>query len=135
MEQYLMKNGWLLLFFYITYIAGLICFTTLFYIGVKNIFLTYYVIIVSIILITSRLFYWFKIKNYKYKLEKDSIFLIKLAICVFTYIAPIYCIIQEPFLIVNQLISIITLIIVTSLSIIGIIMEKWLSNMEIEKKI
>ena len=37
---------------------------------------------------------------------------------------PVYCIIQEPYLIVNRYISILTFIIITILAIIGILIDK-----------
>ena len=118
-----MKNRWLQLFLNLAFIAGLICFTALFYFKIKNIFLTYYIIIMSIILLILKLQFWYTIKNLRYGFEKGSIFLHRLAICLFTYISPVYCIVQEPYLIVNRYISLITFIIVTILAIIGILMD------------
>ena len=48
----------------------------------------------------------------------------RLLISILTYIVPVYCIIQEPHLIVNRYISILSLIIITILAIIGILIDK-----------
>ena len=48
----------------------------------------------------------------------------RLLISILTYIVPVYCIIQEPYLIVNRYISILTFIIITILAIIGILIDK-----------
>ena len=124
-----MKNRWLLFFIHITLVAGLICFLILFYFEIQNILLTYFIIIMSIILLISKLLYWFSIRKAQSRVNefnKQNIFLQRLTICVFTYISPVYCIIQEPFLIVNRYISIVTFLIVTLLAIIGIFIERWL---------
>ena len=124
-----MKNRWLLFFINITLVAGLICFLILFYFEIQNILLTYFIIIMSIILLISKLLYWFSIRKTQSRInefDKQNIFLLRLTICVFTYISPVYCIIQEPFLIVNRYISILTFLIVTLLAIIGIFIERWL---------
>ena len=124
-----MKNRWLLFFFHSALVAGLSCFLILFYFETKNILLTYSIIIMSIILLISKLLYWFSIRKTQSRInrfDKQNIFLLRLTICVFTYISPVYCIIQEPFLIVNRYISIVTFLIVTLLAIIGIFIERWL---------
>ena len=124
-----MKNRWLLFFFHSALVAGLSCFLILFYFEIQNILLTYFIIIMSVILLISKLLYWFSIRKTQSRInrfDKQNIFLLRLTICVFTYISPVYCIIQEPFLIVNRYISILTFVIVTLLVIIGIFIERWL---------
>lgn len=122
-----MKNRWLLFFIHFTLVAGLICFLILFYFEIQSILFTYFIIIMSIILLISKLLYWFSIRKAQSRVNefnKQNIFLQRLTICVFTYISPVYCIIQEPFLIVNRYISILTFLIVTLLAIIGIFIER-----------
>ena len=133
-----MKNRWLLFFIHFALVAGLICYLILFYFENKNILLTYFIIIISVILLISKLLYWFTIRKAQSKInefDKQNIFLLRLAICVFAYISPVYCIIQEPFLIVNRYISILTFLIVTLLAIIGILIERWLSVKELEQTV
>ena len=133
-----MKNRWLLFFIHFTFVAGLICFLILFYFEIQNILLTYFIIIMSIILLISKLLYWFSIRKTQSKIngfDKQNIFLLRLTICVFTYISPVYCIIQEPFLIVNRYISIVTFLIVTLLAIIGIFIERRLFIKESQKNV
>ena len=74
--------------------------------------------------------YWYSVRNYKINFK--DIFLLRLTICVFIYISPVYCIIQEPFIIVNNYISLATLSIVTLLAILGIYIERWLYIKESE---
>ena len=122
-----MKNRWLLFFIHFALVAGLICYLILFYFEIKNILLTYSIIIMSTILLISKLLYWLSIRKAQSRVNefnKQNIFLQRLTICVFTYISPVYCIIQEPFLIVNRYISIVTFLIVTLLAIIGIFIER-----------
>ena len=133
-----MKNRWLLFFIHITLVAGLICFLILFYFEIQNILLTYFIIIMSIILLISKLLYWFSIRKTQSRIngfDKQNIFLLRLTICVFTYISPVYCIIQEPFLIVNRYISILTFLIVTLLAIIGMFIERWLFVKESQQNV
>ena len=133
-----MKNRWLLLFIHFAFVAGLICFLILFYLEIKNILLTYCIIIMSTILLITKLLYWFSIRKTQSRIngfDKQNIFLLRLTICVFTYISPVYCIIQEPFLIVNRYISILTFLIVTLLAIIGIFIERWLFIKELQQNV
>ena len=133
-----MKNGWLLLFIHFAFVVGLICFLILFYLEIKNILLTYCIIIMSTILLITKLLYWFSIRKVQSRVnefDKQNIFLQRLTICVFTYISPIYCIIQEPFLIVNRYISILTFLIVTLLAIIGIFIERRLFVKELQQTV
>ena len=133
-----MKNRWLLLFIHFAFVAGLICFLILFYLEIKNILLTYCIIIMSTILLITKLLYWFSIRKTQSRIngfDKQNIFLLRLTICVFTYISPVYCIIQEPFLIVNRYISILTFLIVTLLAIIGIFIERWLFIKESQQNV
>ena len=133
-----MKNRWLLFFFHSALVAGLSCFLILFYFEINNILLTYSIIIMSIILLISKLLYWFSIRKTQSRIngfDKQNIFLLRLTICVFTYISPVYCIIQEPFLIVNHYISILTFLIVTLLAIIGIFIERWLFIKESQQSV
>jgi len=133
-----MKKGWLFLFIHFALVTGLICFLILFYLEIKNILLTYYIIIMSTILLFSKLIYWFSIRNIQLRIkgfDKQFIFLLRLTVCVFTYISPVYCIIQEPFIIVNRYISLSTFLIVTLLAIIGIFIERWLFIKESEQTV
>ena len=127
-----MKNRLLQLILHITYITGLIFFVILFYFEVKNIFLTFYIIIISIVLFIEKLLYWYSIKSYKINVQ--DAYLLKLTVCIFIYFAPVYCIVQEPFLVVNKYISLVTLSIITLLAIVGIYIEKYMYIKESEKR-
>ncbi len=76
------------------------------------------------ILLTFKLIYWSKIKCYTLSINKEYIFLLKLGVCIFIYITPVYCILQEQYLVVDQKISLLTFIIVTVLAILGILIDK-----------
>ncbi len=119
----MIKNRWFFLFLDTIYIVGLMCFLILLNLGTKNIFLTYSVIILSIILLLLKLSYWYFLNNFKIKNKNENTFLLKLLICVFTYLSPTYCIIQEPYLITDKYISLITISVVIMLAIIGILIE------------
>ena len=75
----------------------------------------------------SKLLYWYSIRNISKNLNsvkiKDTFFL-RATICIFIYISPAYCIIQEPFLIVDKKISFVTFIIITLLAVVGMVLEK-----------
>ncbi len=128
-----MKHGSAFIYFNLAYVIGLICFLILFYFNIRIILLTIFIIITSIVLLIVNLAYWYSIrktvnnKNGKYK--KKS-FLLRLTYCVFTYITPVYCIIQEPNLVVNHNVSTITFTIVTILAIIGIFIGRGLFIIE-----
>ena len=129
----IMRLGSVFIYFNIAYAAGLICFLILFYINIQIIFLTNFIIIVSITLLIIKLAYWYSIRktlqNIK-SINKQKYFLLRLTICLLTYITPVYCIIQEPHLVVSHYVSTITFTIVTVLAIIGIFIERWLFFIE-----
>ena len=128
-----MKLGSAFIYFNLAYAAGLICFLILFYIKIQNIFLTNLIIIVSISLLIINLAYWYYTKKHQRStnsIYKQKKILLRLTFCIFTYITPVYCIIQEPHLVVSHYVSTITLTIVTILAIIGIFIERWLFFIE-----
>ena len=128
-----MKHGSSFIYFNVAYAAGLICFLILFYFNLKIIFLTNFIIIMSIALLLVKLIYWHSIRKPQRNtnsIDKQKSFLLRLTFCIFTYITPVYCIIQEPHLVISHYVSTITLTIVTTLAIIGMLIERWLFIIE-----
>ena len=124
-----MKLGPAFIYFNVAYTAGLICFLILFYFNIKIIFLTNFIIIASITLLIIKLAYWYSIRKTLQNIngiDKQKYFLLRLTFCLLTYISPVYCIIQEPHLVVSHYVSTITFTIVTVLAIIGMFIERWL---------
>ena len=122
-----MKKWSLFIYFNIFYVIGLVGFLFLFIFEIKNIILTNFIIIAAIALLFAKLFYWHSIKKEKLSIgigNSQKTFLLRLVYCIFTYISPIYCILQEPYLVVSHNVSVITYVIVTILAIIGILIEK-----------
>tara|TARA_Y100000590_G_scaffold366150_1_gene425369 strand:+ start:1561 stop:1941 length:381 start_codon:yes stop_codon:yes gene_type:complete len=123
-----MKQGQAFNFFNIMYAFGLVCFLILFYFNIKIIFLTNLLIITSLALLIIKLKSWLEnSKNIRSNDNNDTkkTFLLKLIFCIFAYINPIYCIIQEPYLVVSHNISVINLGLVIILSIIGLLIGRW----------
>ena len=130
-----MKYGSAFIYLNLSYAAGLICFLILFYINIQIIFLTNFIIIVSITLLLIKLAYWYSIRKTLRNInsiDKQKYFLLRLAFCIFTYITPVYCIIQEPYLVVSHYVSTITFTIVTVLAIIGMFIERFLNFKEFQ---
>ena len=124
-----MKHRSAFIYFNITYAAGLICLLILFYFNIQIILLTNFIIIVSIALLIIKLAYWYYIRKTLRSInsvDKQKSFLFRLTFCIFTYITPVYCIIQEPYLVISHYVSTITFTIVTVLAIIGMFIERWL---------
>ena len=133
-----MKHGSSFIYFNVAYVAGLICLLVLFYINIQIIFLTNLFIIVSITLLIIKLAYWFFIKKPQQStnsIDKQKSFLLRLTICIFTYITPVYYIIQEPHLVISHYVSTITFTIVTVLAIIGMFIERWLFTIESQQTV
>ncbi len=123
------------IYFNVFYVAGLICFLILFYLNIQIIFLTNFLIIISLSLLIIKLTYWYNIRNILLNInsiDKQKSFLLRLAFCIFTYITPVYCIIQEPYLVVSHYVSTITFTIVTILAIIGMFIERFLNFKEFQ---
>lgn len=55
---------------------------------------------------------------------------LRFLVCIFTYISPLYFIIQEPYLITNYFLSSITLVIVCIFAVIGMFVERYLFFIE-----
>ena len=133
-----MKLGSAFIYFNIAYAAGLICFLILFYINIQIIFLTNFIIIASITLLIIKLAYWYYIRKTLQNIssiDKQKYFLFRLTFCIFTYISPVYCIFQEPHLVVSHYVSAITFTIVTVLAIIGMFLERWLFFIETQHSV
>ena len=133
-----MKYGSAFLYLNLAYAAGLICFLILFYIHIQIIFLTNFIIILSITLLPIKLAYWYSIRKTLQNIngiDKQKYFLLRLTFCILTYISPVYCIIQEPHLVVSHYVSTITFTIVTVLAIIGMFVERWLFFIETQHSV
>ena len=121
------------IYFNVAFAVGLICFLILFYFNTKIIFLTNFIIIIAITLQIYKLAYWYSIRKALQginTIDKQKSFLLRLMFCILTYITPVYCIIQEPYLVVSHYVSAITFTIVTVLAIIGMFIERRLFFME-----
>ena len=133
-----MKYGSAFIYLNLSYAAGLICFLILFYINIQIIFLTNFIIIASITLLIIKLAHWYYIRKTLQNInsiDKQKSFLLRLTFCIFTYITPVYCIIQEPHLVVSHYVSTITFTIVTVLAIIGMFVERWLFFIETQHSV
>ena len=134
----IMKLGSAFIYFNVAYAAGLICFLILFYIDIQIIFLTNFIIIASITLLIIKLAYWYYIRKTLQNInniDKQKYFLFRLTFCIFTYISPVYCIFQEPHLVVSHYVSAITFTIVAVLAIIGMFVERWLFFIETQHSV
>jgi len=128
-----MKPGSAFVYFNLIYAAGLVCFLILFYSNIQIIFLTNFIIITSMALLIIKLAYWYSIRESQQSInniDKQKYFLFRLTFCIFTYITPVYCIIQEPYLVISHYVSTITFTIVTVLAIIGVFIERRLFIIE-----
>ena len=131
-----MKPGSAFIYFNIAYATGLIYFLILFYFNIQIIFLTNSIIIASIALLIIKLVHWYFIRKTLRNInsiDNKQSFLLRLTFCILTYISPVYCIIQEPHLVVSHYVSTITFTIVTVLAIIGMFIERWLFFMESQR--
>ena len=121
------------IYFNVAFAVGLICFLILFYFNTQIIFLTNFIIIVALTLLIFKLAYWYSIRKTLQginTIDKQKYFLLRLMFCILTYITPVYCLIQEPYLVVSHYVSVITFTIVTVLAIIGMFIERRLFFME-----
>ena len=119
------------IFLDIIYCLGLIIFLILFFFEIKIIFLTYFIVILSFTSI------FFKLLRWQYQKIAGKIFIneyqrkknLRLVVfCILINITPVYCIIQQPSLVVSHFISMLTLSIVTILAIAGFILERRILN-------
>ena len=121
------------IYFNVAFAVGLICFLILLYFNTQIIFLTNFIIIIAITLQIYKLSYWYSIRKTlqgRNTIDKQKSFLLRLMFCILTYITPVYCIIQEPYLVVSHYVSAITFTIFTVLAIIGMFIERRLFFME-----
>jgi hypothetical protein len=110
----------------------IISYTFFFYFGNSNLFLTKLILIFSSITLFLKLLHWYLIKDLN-TLKKDNskIFILRLAFCTFTYLAPTYYIFNQNSLILNQDIVLITLILISIIVSVGIFIERYLFVIEL----
>ena len=117
-------------------LISFIVFSISFYFETKINFLSDFLILISFSTLVIKLIYWYlirkEIKTIK-NLDQSSLFLLRLAFCIFTYIAPAYYIIQKPNLVMSHNIIFVTLIIISILMFIGLIIGKYLFLLESDK--
>ena len=114
-------------------IVLIFCYTILFYFNIKNIYLSNFIISLSLIIICLKLFYYVIAKNFlTLKQNKSKIFLLHITIGIFTYLTPAYYIFKQNSLVMNEDIIFITLVIVSIIASIGIIIEKHLVKLELQ---
>jgi DMSO reductase anchor subunit len=113
-------------------LGSVVTFTILFYFKIKINFLTNLIIIISIIALFFKLLYWHLLKKTAENktVNKSKLFLLRLAFCIFTYIMPLYYIIQQPKLVMSDHVISITLIIISIFVFIGIAMERYIFFIE-----
>ena len=112
---------------------SIITFTILFYFQITNNFLSSFIVIICITTLLVKLSYWYTIRKSSEMIKiinKPNIFLLRLAFCIFTYITPTYYILQQPSLVLSNYIMLVTLIIISILTLIGIILERYLFILE-----
>ena len=117
------------MFFDIIYCLGLISFLILFFFEIKIKFLTYFIVIFSITSLVIRLLNWQYLKKNGvifFKSNQKQILIKIIIFCILINITPVYCIIQEPSLVVSHYVSMLTLFIATILAIAGVVLEKWM---------
>ena len=130
-----MKNWSLFIYFNTFYVIGLTGYLFLFIIEIKNIILTNFIVIAGIILLFTKLFYWYLIRKKQLNLNKknsNKTFILRLVFCIFTFISPVYCILQEPNLKVSHEVLGLTYAVVIILAIIGIFIERSLFFLELD---
>ena len=102
-------------------------YTIFFYLGIKNFFLSNFIIIFSLITFSLKLLYWHLIKKFlNSDVNKSKLFLLRIAFCTFTYLTPAYYIFKQESLVMNNDIILITLIIILIIATIGIFIERYL---------
>ena len=133
-----MKLRSVIIYLNFAYASALFFFIILFYFKIKIIFLTNFIIFLLFFSLIFKFSHWYsvikiirEIKNN----EKKISYLLRLIFSVITYISPVYCIIQEPNLVVSHYVSTITFTIVTVLAIIGIFIERWLFIIESQQTV
>jgi len=117
----------------IVILLSFIIFIILFYFEVKINFISNFLLLISISTLCFKILYWHLIKRtiaVTKHISQSSLFLLRLAFCIFVYISPAYFIIQEPNLVMSKSIILITLVIISMLIFIGLIIDKYISLME-----
>ena len=114
-------------------LLSFIAYTILFYFKININYFENFIIINSIVALLFKLFYWYSLKISPREgkiVKKSNLYFLRLAFSIFTYILPIYYLIQKNNLVVSDYIILITLIIISLFILAGIIIEKYLMNFE-----
>ena len=121
------------------FLASLILYTILFYLEIKVNMLSNSIIIFSLTALFHKLLYWYLIKNnFNYsnlnKTYRHKNILLCLTFCIFTYLTPAYYIFKKDSMVMNDEIIFFTLLLILSLSLIGIFIERYLFFIKSEEK-
>ena len=103
-------------------------FTGLFFLNIKIIFLSNFLIYICIFTLLIKLLKWYlfdKSKKFILKINKSSILLKRLSFCIFLYITPVFYLIQFPQLIISEYVISITLIIISILIFSTVLIENF----------
>lgn len=117
-------------------ISCIIIYSTLFYFEKNLLYLRYIILILSFTTLSLKLIYWYLIEKIKRISElsdrknKSKLFLLRISLCIFTYLTPTSYIFKQGKLVINNDIVLTTLIIISIIASIGIIIEKYLFNIE-----
>ena len=111
-----------------------IAYTILFYYQIKINYIENFIIIISIVALLLKSFFWYKIKilsEEKKIIDKSKLYFLRLTFFIFSYTLPPYYLIQKNNLVVSDYIILITLIIISLFILTGIIVERYLMNFEL----
>ena len=129
----IIRNPLSLIIFILNFIilGFIFSYTSFFYFGASNLFLSKLILIFSLITLLLKLSYWYTIRNLApLKKNKSKVFILRLAFCTFTYLTPTYYIFNQNNLILNHDIILITLILISIIASIGILIERYLFIIE-----
>lgn len=115
-------------------LLSFIAYTILFYFKIKINYIENFIVINSILALLFKSLYWQTIKNLSRKkifINKSNLHFLKLTFFIFSYIVPSYYLIQKNNLVVSDYVVLITLIIISLFILVGIMIERYLMNFEL----
>ena len=115
-------------------LLSFITYTILFYFQIKINYIENFIIINSIVAIFFKLFFWYAIKSLseeKEVFDKSNLYLLRLTFFIFSYALPPYYLIQRNSLVISDYVILITLVIISLFILVGIIVERYLMNLEL----
>ena len=111
-------------------LSSIFTYSVFYYLDMKTLLLSYLLLFFSLTALSIKLYYWKLININVNNTNLSKLFLMRVALCIFTYVTPVYYIFKNKSFVMSKDIILITLIIILIIAFIGYCIERYLFYIE-----